>query len=257
MRQLFQDQLHRPVLVPRPPQRIISLVPSITELLFALGLQEEVVGITRYCVHPPAALNSKTVIGGTKKFDFETIERLTPDLIIGNKEENYKEGIDLLSQRIPVWMSDVNDLNDALKLITDIGQLTNRHEQGIRLQRSIRDAFLALQKQSPRPVLYLIWRDPWMGVGPDTFIDSMIAEIGWRNVLHEPRYPELTVAEIQRLSPEVVLLPSEPFPFKDRDADYLRQVLPAARIINVDGEMFSWYGSRLEKAPAYFNSLSL
>lgn len=249
--------MHRSVLIHQPLSRIVSLVPSITELLFDLELHEEVVGITRYCVRPSSARSSKTIIGGTKKFDFEVISRLAPDLIIGNKEENVKEDIARLSQKFPVWMSDVNDFKDALQMIHHIGQLTNRTVQSIQLASLIRDRFSTLKKQTSTRVLYLIWRDPWMGVGIDTFIHSMISQIGWHNVLEVPRYPELSLSDIQRLSPEVVLLSSEPFPFKDRDADQLKLALPAARIVRVDGEMFSWYGSRLLKAAAYFNSLSL
>jgi ABC-type Fe3+-hydroxamate transport system substrate-binding protein len=250
------DQLHRKVFVPLPVQRIISLVPSQTELLFDLGLEHEVVGITRFCVHPDRALKTKTIIGGTKKFNFEIIDQLRPDLIIGNKEENYKEGIAQLSQKYPVWMSDVNSIDEALVMIREIGCVTNRLAESAAVINQIEKLFATIRKHSPLRVLYLIWKGPWMAAGGGTFIHSLITATGWTNVLQDAsRYPALTEEKIQQLAPDVILLSSEPFPFKESDGAHLKAIVPRARIAFVDGEMFSWYGSRLIQVPAYLGSL--
>jgi len=250
------DQLGQPIHLPGPPRRIISLVPSQTELLFDLGLDHEVVGITKFCVHPSSWFEKKTKIGGTKDFRFDRIDELTPELIIGNKEENDREGIALLKAKYPVWMSDVTTLEDALNMIQALGAITQKESSATRIQERIRDAFDDLAIKSPRRVLYLIWKSPWMGAGKNTFIHSMLEQIGLVNCLQEERYPELTEQTIRNLSPDLVLLSSEPYPFRQKHVGLLQQLIPSAQISLVDGEMFSWYGSRLMQAPSYFNSLA-
>ncbi|MFZ6009352.1 MAG: helical backbone metal receptor [Bacteroidota bacterium] len=241
-----------------PPKRIISLVPSQTELLAALGLNEQLVGITKFCVHPPTWLGAKNIVGGTKNFNFEIIDDLKPDLIIGNKEENYEEGIRALRVKYAVWMSDIASLCDALDMIKSIGELTDHAKKARQLIHDIEFSFRHLKKKVPANVLYLIWRKPWMAVGHGTFIHTMIETIGWQNCLHEmPRYPRLTAEEIQALKPDYILLSSEPYPFQEKHKQELQNLCPDAKIALVDGEMFSWYGSRLVKAPAYFNSLMI
>ena len=238
-----------------PPKRIISLVPSQTELLADLGLSSEVIGITKFCVHP-ASWKTKTRVGGTKHFDHEIIDRLAPDLIIGNKEENYLEGIEILQKKYPVWMSDIKTLPDALAMIRSIGLLTNRAEIAHDLVAKINNAFEHTPEFKSATVLYLIWRKPWMAVGADTFIDAMLSKIGLRNIVRTNRYPELATDEIQLLNPDLVFLSSEPYPFKENHVAELKALCPNADVKLVDGEMFSWYGSRLLKAPAYFRRLS-
>lgn len=250
----FFDQMGYEVTISYPPKRIISLVPSQTELLFDLHLQHEVSGITKFCVHPPGWLQEKTVIGGTKKFDLAAIERLQPDLIIGNKEENYREGIETLKKSYPVWMSDITTLQDALLMISAVGELTDKSEMAQKIKGNIVLAFSALKKKTSRSVLYLIWRKPWMAAGKDTFIDSMLNTIGFENVVTTPRYPQLTEAEIQKLKPDHIFLSTEPYPFKQHNILELQEISSAQTTI-VDGEMFSWFGSRLQKAPEYFNQL--
>jgi ABC-type Fe3+-hydroxamate transport system substrate-binding protein len=238
-----------------PPKRIISLVPSQTELLYSLGLDQEVVGITRFCVHPMGWRNVKTLIGGTKIFDFEVISQLNPDLIIGNKEENYLEGIAQLKKQFPVWMSDIYNLQDALQMITEVGKLVGHAGEAQALKENISVAFQDFRKKKKRKVLYLIWRKPWMAAGRNTFIDDMLSRIGFENILHATRYPQLTTEELVIFNPEIIFLSSEPYPFKDKHAQELRNLMPQAKIILVDGEMFSWYGSRLLKACDYFENL--
>jgi ABC-type Fe3+-hydroxamate transport system substrate-binding protein len=239
-----------------PPQRIVSLVPSQTELLYALGLEDRVVGITKFCVHPEKWRNSKTIVGGTKNFHFDTIEKLNPDLIIGNKEENYAKGIETLRQRYPVWMSDIVSFADAIAMISALSILTQTESKGNEIIQSIESAFSLMPKIQPKRTLYLMWREPWMGAASGTFIHTILEKTGLTNVLgKETRYPELSTERIRELNPEVVLLSSEPFPFQSKHIDEIRTILPKSKILLVDGEMFSWYGSRLRFAPPYFTGV--
>ncbi|MCF8465169.1 MAG: helical backbone metal receptor [Flavobacteriales bacterium] len=252
--QTHTDQLGRKLEITSPPLRIVSIVPSQTELLFNLGLNERVVGITKFCVHPKDWFKNKIRVGGTKKLDFEVISSLNPDLIIANKEENNHADIKRLEKDFPVWVSDVNDLASALEMITLIAAITE--SDAAKLLREITHGFQDLKPFSPpQRVLYLIWKDPYMAAGSDTFIHDMMQRSGFENVLIESRYPELTNDRIVRLNPAVVLLSSEPYPFKEKHVEELQKLLPHAVIKLVDGEMFSWYGSRLRLAPSYFADL--
>jgi ABC-type Fe3+-hydroxamate transport system substrate-binding protein len=252
----MNDQCGNQVLVDLAPSRIISLVPSQTELLHYLGLDKEIVGITRYCVHPTHWKSEKTVVGGTKQFDFKVIASLQPDLIIGNKEENYKEGIEYLQERFPVWISDICTLQQALEMIRSVGALTNRLNESITLCDDIGRAFRTIVKTQSKRVLYLIWRKPWMAAGSGTFIHTMLTEMGLINVLaSKPRYPELSDEDIRTLDPDYIFLSSEPYPFQEKHKQQLQSICLSSKMLLVDGEMFSWYGSRLLKAPEYFNSL--
>jgi ABC-type Fe3+-hydroxamate transport system substrate-binding protein len=254
----YVDQLGRNVQIQEFPKRIVSLVPSQTELLSDLGLEENIVGITRFCVHPAHWLKTKTVIGGTKQFNFELIDELQPSLIIGNKEENYKEGIEQLAVKYPVWLSDVCNLQDAYRMMSEIGTMTGANKAADAVISDIRWRFEGVRKKSPLTVLYLIWRKPWMAAGAGTFINSLLLELGLRNCLESmPRYPQLNDAEIRSLDPRIIFLSSEPYPFREKHITELARICPEARIRLVDGEMFSWYGSRLKLAPEYFNSLDL
>ncbi|PZF72059.1 cobalamin-binding protein [Taibaiella soli] len=241
-----------------PPKRIVSLVPSQTELLYDLGLDEEVVGITKFCLHPESWFRSKKRIGGTKQVHYEEIAALQPDLILANKEENTQEIVDKLSAQFPVWVSNITSLQESLEMITEVGKITGTEEKAIAIANEIRGKFDALAKASrPLRVAYFIWRNPWMSVGADTFISHMIAEIGWGNVFADKvRYPEISLEELAHANPDLVLLSSEPYPFKEKHIAEIQSVVPNAKILLVDGEMFSWYGSRLKYAPAYFKQLT-
>ena len=248
------DQIGRTVRIPKRPLRIVSLVPSQTELLFDLGLNDRVVGITKFCVHPDVWFRNKTRVGGTKKLNFVTISALKPDLIIANKEENNRDDIAHLEQEFPVWVSDVNDLDSALKMIDSIGQITD--SDSVPIRNEIELGFGHLKPiATDLKTLYLIWKSPYMAAGSDTFIHDMMLRCGFRNVVGASRYPELTGDGIVNLNPALVLLSSEPFPFNENHIEALQNLLPNAKIALVDGEMFSWYGSRLSRAPAYFKSL--
>ncbi len=257
MRKNYLDQLDRVVEFNFPPQRIISLVPSQTELLFDLGLADRVVGITKFCVHPNEWAKSKTKIGGTKNFRFDVIEKLKPDLVIGNKEENYQEGIAELTSKYPVWMSDITDWESALQMIQSVGDLVGAGARASSLVNEIKNKFERVTKFPSLKTLYLIWQNPWMAVGKNTFIDTMLSKIGLVNCIEQERYPELCLEEIKVVSPEIVLLSSEPFPFQQKHVEELQLSLPTSKIVLVDGEMFSWYGSRLLIASDYFSLLDL
>lgn len=255
----FRDQMGHEVQLAASPRRIISLVPSQTELLYDLGLEEEVVGITKFCVHPEEWFRSKTRVGGTKKFDFEKIAALQPDLIIGNKEENERGQILALQEKYPVWMSDITDLRSAMEMIAGIGALTGKADRAATIMADIDRGFKALQtsaaERTKKRVAYLIWKNPYMAAGPGTFIDHVLQLLHFSNVLTTARYPETTLAELAELQPELVLLSSEPYPFTEKHQAEIQAVLPSSEILLVDGEMFSWYGSRLQHAPAYFRKL--
>jgi ABC-type Fe3+-hydroxamate transport system substrate-binding protein len=253
----FVDQTGKTVFLFTPPQRIISLVPSQTELLADLGLDEQVIGITKFCIHPEKWFRSKTRIGGTKSLNLERIHELQPDLIIANKEENIKEQVEELAGSFPVWVSDVNNLEDALAMISEIGSMTWTTATASKIIAGIRHSFKDLPAVSLRKAAYLIWKDPYMTVGGDTFIDSMLHAAGFENVFGDKtRYPVVDVAAIQQSGCGFLFLSSEPYPFKQKHIDELQLQLPDVKIMLVDGEMFSWYGSRLLYAAEYFLSLS-
>lgn len=251
------DQTGRKTELVKIPQRIISLVPSQTELLADLGLTEEVVGITKFCVHPDTWFRTKTRVGGTKQIKMDIIHQLRPDLIIANKEENVKEQVEEMARHYPVWTSDVNTLEDAYDMIGQIGNMTGKADRAKEIIYQIRQNFSQLKTQHLTPkTAYLIWRDPYMAAGGDTFIHSMLETAGFENIFaHKTRYPEITIKELQTANCQLLLLSSEPFPFKQKHIEELQPLLPGTKIVLADGEMFSWYGSRLIHAPAYFTKL--
>lgn len=252
------DMLGRTIQLREAPQRIISLVPSQTELLFDLGLNREVVGITKFCIHPPEWLQSKKIVGGTKNIHLDIIRDLEPDLIIANKEENVEKDIHELQKDFPVWISDVNTLPDAIKMIHEIGILCNRFEQAEIIIREINDHFNAFINSTQflgKKVIYFIWKNPWLTAGHDTFIHAMLSACGFQNASIESRYPEVSPDNLSKLEIDYVFLSSEPYPFKDEEKDYLSKFIDRKKIIFVDGTYFSWYGSRLKTAPSYFKSL--
>jgi len=258
------DQTGRIVRSPTFPQRIISLVPSQTELLFELGLETCIAGITKFCVHPETAHRSLTKVGGTKKIHIDTIRRLAPDLIIANKEENTREDIELLDKDYPVWISDVNDFASALSMIHAIGLITGTESKAAELTYEIISGFKALEesiehfeiRKKKLNTAYLIWQNPFMTAGRDTFIHAMIEKCGLINAFEDQvRYPVTSLEEIMARRCDLLLLSSEPFPFSDKHKSGFEKSLHGVKIICVDGEMFSWYGSRMKLAPSYFNSL--
>ncbi len=259
MQRSFTDQLNRSVTLNFPPRRIVSLVPSQTELLYHLGLESEVVGITKFCVEPDSWFRSKTRVGGTKQVHFDQIADLQPDLILGNKEENDRSDIMHLERQYPVWISDIRALKDALMMIRQVGDVCQRSDRALSLIQDIRQNFDNWAQERPRtPVTaaYFIWANPLMVAGGQTFINHLMERAGFRNVFADlDRYPEVTEAQLLERRPEALLLSSEPFPFKEKHLADWRQRLPSSRIALVDGMAFSWYGSRLRSSPDYFAQL--
>lgn len=252
---IFTDQMGRNIELAAPPQRIVSVVPSQTELLHDLGAP--VVGITKFCVHPESWFRTLPRVGGTKQLHMDRIAALEPDLIIANKEENTREQIELLAEHYPVWISDIHNLDEACGMIAGVGQLVNREAAAQRIVQRIRVGFEHLPRPlMDVPVAYFIWREPWMVAGGDTFIHQMLKVCGMRNVFEDlRRYPAVTLPQLASSGCRMILLSSEPYPFKEKHIQEIREYVPDADIRLVDGEMFSWYGSRLLQAPAYFQTL--
>lgn len=251
------DQMGFEVNIEAIPKRIISLVPSQTELLFDLGLDKEIVGITKFCVHPKDKIDKITKVGGTKKFRFDVIDDLEPDLILGNKEENYQEGIEKLKERYPVWVSDIETLDGAYDMMLSVGRITGKLKKSIDIVSETKQQFARLTNDRPsKTVLYFIWQEPKMVAGGGTFINHLLEKAGFINLAAQmQRYPELTDDRIKELDPDLILLSSEPFPFAKKHLDDFKQRFPTVNISLVDGELFSWYGSRLRLAPAYFKKM--
>ena len=240
------------------PTRIISLVPSQTELLYDLGLRDEVIGITKFCIHPDEWFRRKQRVGGTKNLKIDLIKSLNPDLILANKEENLKEEIEILQNDFNVYVSDISTINEALQMIEDIGKLVHCQQKSIEIVNGIKAEMMTqsrLEKKDKIDSLYLIWQNPYMVAGNDTFIHDMMLEAGFNNLVKQNRYPMMTLEEIKSINPTVIMLSSEPFPFADKHIIEWQMQLPNTKIILVDGELFSWYGSRMLKSFQYFRGL--
>ncbi len=248
------DQLEIKSESPDPPERIISLVPSLTELLYDLGMKKEVVGITRYCPLPEDKRWRPSVIGGTKDFNFNQIDALSPDLIIGSREENYQEGVIRLREKYPVWLCDILTLEDALKTINEIGNIIARNENAERLVQEIASEFSKLPAYPPLKVTYLIWQNPYMVAGGGTFINDILKRSGFVNIFQElPRYPVIAMTDLS--TADAILLSSEPYPFTENEVLLMKNINNRSKVMLVDGEMFSWYGSHLSYTPAYLRQL--
>lgn len=254
---VITDQTGRVIHVEAFPQRIVSLVPSQTELLFELGLGDRVVGITRFCVHPALWYRSKTRIGGTKDADVDRILELRPDLVIGNKEENTKELVNALEPHVPVWLSDVITLEDAVDMISRIGKLVGEQSRAREIEEGILKGFDQVIPIASRRCIYLIWNKPYMAAGPETFIGDMLRRMGLDNLAARigSRYPVLTAEDFRAFNPDVLLLSDEPFPFSEKHVREFREWLPDTEVRAVSGEAFSWYGSRLLQTPKYLSDV--
>jgi ABC-type Fe3+-hydroxamate transport system substrate-binding protein len=226
-------------------------------LLFALGLDDEIIGITTFCIHPAEKVLTKTKVGGTKKLDIAFIRQLKPDLVIANKEENDRSQVEEIMSFCPVWISDIENVQQALQMISAVGEITGRTAVARQLNEEISKRFNALPiPATGLTTAYLIWRKPYMVAGKRTFIDHMLQTCGLTNVFSANRYPEVSLQQLADAKPDVVLLSSEPYPFKQKHLDELKAVLPDSILKLVDGELFSWYGSRMLLAPEYFKALA-
>ena len=262
---ILTDQLEKIHSFETSPKRIVSLVPSQTELLYDLGLEENIVGITKFCVHPDHLKTEKKIVGGTKKVNLDKIRSLFPDIIIANKEENTKEMVDELSKICPVWVTNSITIEDNFQMITDFGQLFNCEVEAQKWNDKLTFAlndFKDFIKDKPiQKIAYFIWKNPYMVAGSDNFINELLKLNHFQNIYDKNletsgRYPEIELEKMQfEHNPDLILLSSEPFPFQEEDILEIRQFTNNTKIILVDGEMFSWHGSRLLKAFEYFKIL--
>lgn len=253
------DDTNYPIELHEPPQRIVSLVPSQTELLYSLEIEQRVLAITKFCIHPNHWKKNKVIIGGTKNINRSKLLELNPDLVIANAEENTKEDVSWCREHFPTYTTDVNDYTSALKMINDIGEITFSREKAQEIINRIETSFTTLKSwKKKKTALYFIWKKPWMVAGSKNYIDDMLTKLGLVNLAPTSRYPEINFDFINQEKPEFILFSSEPFPFKNQDIEEMKKHLNySPKFLIVDGEMFSWYGSRMEKSPAYFNSLNL
>lgn len=262
----FIDQLNRTVVIQSKPERIVSVVPSQTELLVDLGLKHLIVGVTKFCIHPTNLRRDCAVIGGTKNLNIEKIKLLNPDFILANKEENDASQIQELAKYFPVWISDMKNLNESMEMIGSVGSITGSERKAKKMSHDILEAFdtwgrgkndnFNLKPSSTG--VYLIWNNPLMTVNHDTFINDMITRFGLINLFanhNESRYPIISETELIESAPDFLLLSSEPYPFGKEHKVYFERLLPRTKLVLVDGEMFSWYGSRLLLVPDYFKRL--
>lgn len=245
-----------------PPQRIVSLVPSTTETLFALGLGHRVVGCTRFAVYPPEAVKQLAKVGGTKDVLPERVKALKPDLILGNCEENTREIFEALSPIAPVYAAFPKTLDGVIEDLRKMGILTYTQASATRWIQAITDArqrLSTVRPATPKTAAYLIWRKPWMSVNGDTFISRMMDAAGFQNAFEglPDRFPTVTPTQLRDAQLDALLLSSEPFPFKATHAAELSELtgLPLSRILPVDGESFSWHGVRTAKALDSFADL--
>lgn len=231
------------------PQRIISLVPSLTELVIELGLEKELIGRTRFCIHPKEKVDQIPIVGGTKNPRLDKIQNLEPDYIIANKEENRPEDIAALKGNFEINITDIATIEDALIVIHQLGKLFNQQKKAQKLINNIQNALDNRPETSLLTSAYLIWKDPWMTVGGDTYIHDILEHWNLSNVFSDQkRYPKIDLDELKKQNPDLILLSSEPYPFKEKHMAQIEEVCPAARVLLVEGEWFSWYGSRMEHA---------
>lgn len=251
------DDLGFELLLGKTPKRIISLVPSLTELLVDLGLEKQLVGTTRFCIYPKHLRKEKVQVGGTKQVNYNKIKALKPDFILCNKEENTEEMVLQLRQIAPVFVSDINSIQDVLRLIKSLGEILDCKEQALVINKEIAqkkaDFIQFIKNKKPKKVAYFIWKEPWMVAGENTFINTLLAMNKFENVIqNKGHYPQIKLREIA--NSELLLLSSEPYPFKDNDRKTV-EAQTGIQTILVSGEYFSWYGSRLIKAFDYFKEL--
>ncbi|WP_313001035.1 ABC transporter substrate-binding protein [Chryseobacterium gleum] len=235
--------------------KIVSLVPSITEALFDLGLTEnEVIGRTKFCIHPQEKIKNLSVIGGTKNINIEKIKALQPDLIIANKEENVKEQVEALMKDYKVMVTNIDTIEDNYYLLKNLGKLFGKEEKAQLYNLKIYDVLNQAKLDSPVKAAYLIWKNPYMTIGSDTFIHRILSEIGFQNIFKDKtRYPQITTEDLA--DADVIMLSSEPFPFKEKHIEGLKAFYPDKKIMIVDGEAFSWYGTHIAKCENYFKEL--
>ncbi|RHW35871.1 iron ABC transporter substrate-binding protein [Lysinibacillus yapensis] len=254
--QTIVDHLSRTVKIPDQPKRIISICPAITETIFSLKAGNKLIGRTRYCTFPKGKVENIEVVGGTKEVNIEKIKQLEPDLILAEKEENTAEIVQQLEQIAPVFVSEVQSIQDGLRLIETLGQLTSSEEKAATMIQKIKDEFDALPHEQLGRAAYAIWRKPYMVVGDTTYINDVLKRLGFQNAYNqaEERYPAVSKEQLSAANLDFLFLASEPFPFSEKHLTEFQAFLPDTKILLVDGEMF-WYGAKMIEAAVYFKEL--
>lgn len=235
--------------------RVISLVPSITETLFDLGLTaNEIVGRTKFCIHPKDLVDEVEIIGGTKNLNIDKIKSLKPDLIIANKEENIKEQVEELMKYFKVFVTNIETIEDNYYLVKQLGHIFGNEEKAQFYNLKTYEAFDIPKSEKKLKVAYLIWKNPYMTIGGDTFISRILEELGFENLFkNQKRYPQVKLEDLKNA--DLIFLSSEPFPFKEKHISEIQKVCKNQKILIVDGEAFSWYGSHLAKCGNYYQEL--
>lgn len=243
---ILTDQLNRNITVNKSVKSVISLVPSHTELLFELGLKNIITGRTKFCIHPISEIQHVPIVGGTKNIHHDIIKSLNPDLIIANKEENRQEDVLILEKEFPVWVSDIKTLEDSMHMIHQIATPFSAVKLAKSIQSETLEKIKSLATEVTKRAVYLIWQEPFMTIGSDTYIHNMMTHLGYENVFGDRyRYPEVSIEDIKQANPDLILLSSEPFPFKEKHRIQFEKLFENIQIDIVDGEVFSWYGSRM------------
>lgn len=251
---IVKDHIGHKLKLDKAPSRIVSLVPSITELLHDLGLSDYIVGRTKFCIYPNNGFPKSKIIGGTKNVHTDLVLDLKPDLILANKEENVQEQVEFLQNSTNTYTTNIQTIADALGMILEIGKITAKETEAMNLVERIN----SVRKVSVKPLAsacYLIWQNPYMTIGKDTYIHNFLHEAGFSNCLpEEKRYPTISLEKIKELKPDFIFLSSEPFPFKEKHAKNIQQQTGISTHL-IDGSYCSWYGSRLLPALSYMESL--
>lgn len=231
------------------PKRIVSLVPSLTELLLDLGLHQELIGRTRFCIRPENRVQDIPVVGGTKNPRIDKIRDLKPDLVIANKEENRREDVLELKQHFRVIVTEISSIEDALLTIYELGNIVGKPREAERLTGRISQRLAERPAVASLRTVYFIWREPWMTIGGDTYIHDVLQHWNLENIFGNlTRYPGIELEQLSRRNPELILLSSEPYPFKEKHLPEIKEYCPDAKILLVNGQWFSWYGSRMLSA---------
>ena len=226
--------------------KIISLVPSLTELIIDLGLADRLIGRTRFCIHPAEVVDDIAIIGGTKNPNIEKIKALEPDFILANKEENRQKDIEELEKEHYVHLTDIDTIEDALAAINEIGALLGAKEKADDLVQQINNTLSHKADYEPLRTAYFIWKEPWMVAGSSTYIHEIMKEWNLENIFsNQSRYPEIDLSVLKDKSPDLIILSSEPYPFKEKHIAEVQKFCPNSQIVLLDGEWFSWYGSRM------------
>jgi ABC-type Fe3+-hydroxamate transport system substrate-binding protein len=253
----YVDALSRPLEVKSKPRRIVSLVPSLTEALFVFGLDDEVAGVTSFCVEPKESVGAKPKVGGTKTLNVPLVVGLNPDLVVASAEENRKEDIQaLIDEGLRVFVTLPKTVADAVDMLEQLAEMTKAGRGAGRIVKEARSALAELaaanEEREPVPTFCPIWRNPWMTVGPGSYVHDFVTACGGANIFEwrQDRYPRIELAEMAERDPEVVLLPDEPYRFSQKHLPEIRafpevRAVRDGRIYLVEGKHLCWYGPRI------------